>query len=502
MISTCINTPADPAFTRRINLVLGGIVVLALALRLPNLDGSLWIDEAGSLAQASARDFWATARQDVHPPLYYLVLRAAIGCTDSIPILRLFSVACGTGLALAACLALRRSLPGAIVAGTIAAALPELVSHSQQLRPYALLYLLLGIALVFAGLAASGHGGPLARGALGLALLAAAATHLITGFFLLALAPVLWWPASARPGVDRWTGLWPLLPAGLLMLWFKFAFVLRPASMAEGWWLSVPDLRGMLTALGEAGGWNNIQWLDEAVERRFAVAGWGVPLVAGAALGVAFAAAWGHRAARPLKLLLPLAAAIYTAALVGYSRVFEPVFMTRTLLPGLILLGAGLAWGIGHQPRPWLRWAATGCIGLYLVMAILPTLRMAAAPAAGLRGLAATMRTAQQSGDAIILFRAMDIGLAPYWPGLPDHRPIQLDQTRPFAPQLADLRARLDGLPDHSRVWLAYRDDYYFRRDATAFDGVCREITTRDRALRIAWQENDLTLLVAEPKLK
>lgn len=44
------------------------LLAIGLGIRLLNLNGSLWLDEAGSLSQASASDFWLAARSDVHPP--------------------------------------------------------------------------------------------------------------------------------------------------------------------------------------------------------------------------------------------------------------------------------------------------------------------------------------------------------------------------------------------------------------------------------------------------
>src|SRR6478735_2894400 len=80
----------------------GVLLLVCLLLRVPALDVSLWFDEAGSLHQASAPDFWPAARQDVHPPLYYLLLRGQLALTTSIPLLRLLPVTCGLALALLA----------------------------------------------------------------------------------------------------------------------------------------------------------------------------------------------------------------------------------------------------------------------------------------------------------------------------------------------------------------------------------------------------------------
>src|SRR5271154_1086861 len=100
----------------------GLLVVAGLSLRLLSLDQSLWIDEAGSIAQASAADFLANARHDVHPPLYFAILRFGLRFTSSFALLRLFSVVCGLGIVAIAIAAFRKSTPAMLVAGAVAVA--------------------------------------------------------------------------------------------------------------------------------------------------------------------------------------------------------------------------------------------------------------------------------------------------------------------------------------------------------------------------------------------
>ncbi|HWA24092.1 MAG TPA: hypothetical protein VG734_00350 [Lacunisphaera sp.] len=495
-----IENPAGLNRAGPVAVVLGLCVLLCLALRLPGLDGSLMIDEAGSIAQASARDYWSVARQDVHPPLFYMLLRAGLEVTASVPFLRLFSVACGIGLAALAVWAMRPSVPGAVVAGATVALLPQFVFHSQQLRPYALVYLLLGIALALAARPVAHRAEKTATPVvLAVVLLAAAATHLVTVFFLVALVPLLVWGANPRPLLARALSLWPLVPAGLLLLWFKFGFVSQPKDIPDGWWLPPTDLRSILAALAEASGWNNVEWLSDAAARRWSVAGGGVLAVAATALVVAFGIAWRAKDAKPLNFLLPITALVYLAALVCYSMNFEPILLGRILVPGLLPLGAGLAWGIGHHPRQAWRWIGVAAVAVYLVCAILPTIRRSFVPVAGLRGLAETMRNGYRPGDRIILFRSLDYGLAPYWPQLAGLAPTEFNATRSSPAQLAALRGALADLGPDDRIWLAYRDDYYFRINAPAYEAVRAEIAAQHRAIRVYWHENDLTLLLAEP---
>ena len=110
------------------------ILVVAAGLRLAGIDKSLWIDEAGSYAQASAQDFIAMARNYDHPPLYFALLRGGLGITESFTLLRLFSVACGLGAVAVFCFSSGKKQPVAgWCAALMVAASPGFVSNAQEL---------------------------------------------------------------------------------------------------------------------------------------------------------------------------------------------------------------------------------------------------------------------------------------------------------------------------------------------------------------------------------
>jgi hypothetical protein len=498
MNNSSVVIPAPNPDAARLRLILVLLVALAVVLRVIGLDRSLWIDEAGSLDLASAPDFWAAIHHDIHPPLYSALLRLGLKLTSSVVALRLFSVACGLGTVVLAVVALRRSVHATLVAGFTAAALPELTFHSQELRSYALLYLSLAIALALAVRVFNGTANLRTRLALTLVLLVAAATHLVTGFFLLALTPLLVWPGRTRGPRACVVSLLPLLPAGLLLLWFKFGFVEQTRDLAGGWWVPRATPAFVLYTLGDTAGWTDIRWLADAASRH--VPGGGV-LVLGLAIVAPLFAIWTAwvRRIEPVVAALLSSALIYIFVIVAYSRFFEPVILSRTLLPALLPLTAALAWGIGSHPRAWQRTAATAAIVLYVAFAAVPVARLAFKPDAGLRGLATATRTSFRPGDCVVLFLSMDIGLRPYWPDLSHSNPVLFDQTKPPAPQLAGLRERLDHLAPAARAFLVYRDDFYFQHNRTAFDGVMAEFAAHGRPAHTLWHENDLVLLVASP---
>lgn len=473
---------------------------VALGLRLPNLNQSLWIDEAGSLAQATASDFTAASRGDVHPPLFGAMLRLGLKITPSIAVLRLFSVACGLGLLALAAIALRRSPAAVVVAGAIIVALPELVFHSSELRSYSLLYLLLAAALALSVSIADGSGGTRSRISLMLVLVGAAATHLVTVFFLFAIIPLVFWPVRGQGFRAGIFALLPLVPSGLLLLWFRFAFVTQPSDLAGGWWMPPASAATVWNSVLEVTGWNDVQWLAAACARRVAVAIWLVPAAAAGGLALSIWTAWGHRHGKPLALGLLVSALSYLGVIVVYSVWFEPVVMARTLVPALLPFIAGLAWGIGSHPVAWRRQFAAAAIVAYMTLAVLPTVRRSLTPIGGLRGLAAEIYSARRPEDAVVLFRSLDYGLAPYGVGSATTEILYFDQTAATEIRRAELRKRLAQIDPSARVLLAYREDYYYFEYRRVFDTVLADLATGGRTARVLWHENDLTLLVAAPK--
>lgn len=489
----------DSVSAGRYWFALSLVVIAAIALRLQGLDRTLSVDEAWTVSQAAASDFWTTARNDVHPPLYYYLVRLGQHLTTSFTGLRLSSVGCGLGLLVLAVLAFRKTPVAALVTGAAVAGLPGLVLYSQQLRPYSLLLLLLAVALVLAVRIRQGAAGPGFRILLGLVLAVAAAIHLITVFFLLALAPLLFWPVRAGHPRQWFTALLPLGPPGLLALWLKFQFITPPGTLAGGWWMSV-DTAAVLGALGEVVGWNEMPWLADAWSRHAPGNGW--PVLAGA-LATALAAigtAWGRRSNHPLVWPLLVSAAIYTAGVIAYSCLFEHVIMMRTLLPGLLPFLASLALGIGSHPVAWRRAVAAAAVVIYVALAATPVSRRATVPDAGLRGLAATTTTACRPGDLLVVFRAMDYSLAAYGCPPAGTEVMLFDQTAAPAPQMAELQRRLAGLDPRRRVLVVYRDDYYLQQFRGVFDEAVAEISRHGwKPGPGGWQEADLGLIVAGP---
>ncbi|MUF08135.1 hypothetical protein GNF76_27730 [Pseudomonas sp. CCM 7893] len=121
------------------------ILALAMILRFYGLTASaVWGDEGSSLllSEYAPGDLWYHAAHDVHPPLYFFLLRGWIGLFgDGIFSIRSMSVipgvvAVGLGIWLTRVIATRRA---AVLAGILLALLPTAVRYSQEVRMYSLL---------------------------------------------------------------------------------------------------------------------------------------------------------------------------------------------------------------------------------------------------------------------------------------------------------------------------------------------------------------------------
>ncbi|PJF46883.1 MAG: hypothetical protein D6709_10260 [Chloroflexi bacterium] len=128
-------------------LILGAILILAVALRLHKIGAqSLWYDEGNSarIAERSLALIVEGAAGDIHPPLYYIALkywRAVFG--ESEAALRALSAACSTLTVLYAYLIGRDAFGRrtGLVAAFLLAVMPFAIYYAQEARMYALLAL-------------------------------------------------------------------------------------------------------------------------------------------------------------------------------------------------------------------------------------------------------------------------------------------------------------------------------------------------------------------------
>ncbi len=454
---------------RLLLLMLLAILALAAALRFYRLDGqSFWADEGNSvvLAQKSVGAILQAAAADIHPPAYYLLLKAwgAVWGLDEWGA-RSLSALLGVGVVWGIYLvgsALRNPRTG-LMAASLAAIHPFLIYYSQEARMYQLLALA-GVFSVWAfwhwlqdvqadarppwaaSLFFLGFAG------LGLYTHYAFPIHWVTLNLVFLLWLLTWhpgWKAGVRILV-YWVGLQGLL--GLLFLpWLPIALRQirtwpRPPVTLHGWPAFTTTFRWFICGpvpchmhpvflallfLLTAG---LLVWGTWRQYRSRTMAGWRLALP------------W-------LWLLLPLLAMVL-------ARAFTPTFFKFLLLAlpaWLLLLALGLdatgmpgwsrARGLVRPRTPHWSWETirppllTSLIFLLLAWPAVPALATyyfdPAAARDNYRGIAAYLKAVAGPQDAIILtapgqidaFAQYDHGPAPVYP-LPRQRPMDQAQTQ------------------------------------------------------------------------
>ncbi len=446
---------------------LGVLVALALAfgLRVYGLgQQSLWSDEGASAAMTwrTPAEILEASAGDIHPPLYYLLLRAwAEGAGRWEFGLRFLSVLAGVlTVALAARLGGRLfGAPGRLVAGGFLAVSPLAVYYSQEARMYALLGMLgaLGMNGLW-DLTAPGKANR--RWPAALAYLAGMAGALYTQYFgvLLVAAANLWfglrllWRPDAYPAAGAALARWVGLQSGVAVLvapWYlgvlpqlgRWATGVPPRPLGE----NLRDAAGQVLA-GPA--WASLGPWTVAAAGALVVLGLGTLRLNPA--GVSFAAAYG-------------AVALGMPVLDLYRPFYQPKFLLLGL-PGLALwVAAGLAPAFGAGP--WGRRPRLGVVGGVVLAATVllgaaGTLAYLFNPAYwrdDYRGLVRVITALGRPDDGIILdapgqqeiFGYYYHGDMPVYP-LPRTRPPEAGAT---VREVSDLLGR------HGRLWAVFWGD-------------------------------------------
>ncbi|HWA85400.1 MAG TPA: hypothetical protein VG710_04195 [Opitutus sp.] len=451
-------------------LVAAAIVALATAARCLFLDKSLWCDEADSYIRATAGDFIAAAHTNVHPPLYFLLLRGLAVVVHSFAGLRLFSVACGV----ATVVVMLRTGPtlAGWLAGLLVACAPEMVYQSQELRQYAFLSLLLLIALLCTLRLSADPPSPDAAIGLAVSLAAAAATHLATGFFMAPLALTLGW-SHRRLGLRRLVALGALfLPAAAVLFFFHSIFLTAAKNLdRHTWWMAPANGSDATQAFSIATGWDSIHWVAQALGRHMPLGETALIGVVAAAVIVVLWVAWFPRPGRLVLTLLAIAV-IYWALIVGYSFTALSILMPRIILPGMLPLFLSIAAGVAERRPGWPRRAAVFSIGVYALVGLIPWFwHFAWIPREDLRGLIDVVRENRPAGEPVVFVGGTDVAVDAYWPEFKSSpRQAKISLLAPLPPQLPELRAALAKRAPGTGALLVYRVDGYFHSHRNEFE--------------------------------
>ena len=347
------------------------ILALALAVRFYGLTAAaIWGDEGSSLllSQYAAADLWFHAAHDVHPPLYFFLLRGWIELFgDGIWSIRSMSaipgvLVVGLGIWLTRQLSTFRA---AVLAGVLLALFPSAVRYSQEVRMYSLL----GVWLLGATLALAYWVRQPARTryllVYGLLMAAGFYTHYFTALCVLVHWAWLGLLSASQPSARRLITrpAWWLANVGIVLVYLP-------------WLPNLLDLVQHVDQLKVGGdiGWEdpvNLQSLpsmiwqfvlqDEGVDF-WPPLFWLFPLLL---IAVVVMTAWHYRPARLLALffLLPL--------LLVYGVSFiSPVFIERYLTVYALALPILVALAIDRLPSRW-SWLGVALLVLFVGVELL-----------------------------------------------------------------------------------------------------------------------------------
>jgi 4-amino-4-deoxy-L-arabinose transferase-like glycosyltransferase len=492
--------PATRGRRPNLRFVLAAIIVLAFGMRLARLTFQpLWWDEGWSLyfAASDVPTLLELTSVDIHPPLYYLLLRLWMAVAGSgIVSVRLFSVLIGTATVPLLFVVGRRLLgrSGGLLAASLLAISPLHIYYSQEVRMYGLVTFL-GLAAFHFAQRWSSSAEPAWGSLLGYVLAAAAALHTqyYAAFLLLGLNLALaihWTRQRPAMGMGRRPLAWLAAQGAVLLLfvpwlWYAterlatyvrfkvgvegdpslglFSYLGRHlaaftwghvAGLEAWWWLGLLPLALLLGGLAL---WRLIPHLGV----RRGPASTSGPAAHPAHLGVSPDAtgdvwSWGGAVA---------GAALLCGFAVNLVLPFNPPHSERLLLlalPAYLLLMAGGLLALWRARRPLVLLPAAAWLGLALFsLAIFYTVPRYSND--DYRPVADQLRLQALPGDAIVCVHPWQVGYFQAY--LPD------DETRPtlvltprevlpeerqlWADDPARLAADLDGLlTAHGRLWL------------------------------------------------
>lgn len=356
----------EPRSDRLAILGVLGLTAIGIALRAYAIgQGSFWVDEAytARIAQLPALEIIKTTAGDVHPPLYYLLLRGwMLVFGDSEAALRSMSmvldVAATAAIADLAWLLFRRR-PVVLLAVALHVLSPFAILYAQEARMYSLMLLLSTLSASW--LARTLRGG--SWQACGLYVLwttLVVYTHMF-GFFMIAgqavfvAAGALWTPLRmAGPGRFGALGSFKaaVVAAAVPLLTAPWAYVVRQQmkwaaseSHKGVWWIPKPPLKGLVGPFYSFGG-DSLVFMAVAVML--------LAVVTSAALGLLRGRKWPWLGDQALEAVQPAAVLLLllmtlSPILISFvmSHVTTPIYVSRFMMGGygafLVLLALGVA---------------------------------------------------------------------------------------------------------------------------------------------------------------
>ena len=347
---------------RNQNLLLLGLGAAFVFLRITH--EPLWLDESYSalMTAHSLGDIWRYTQTDVHPPLYYIVLRVftLVGGTSAF-VYRLPSALCALGLILLGIGPIARlySRRVGIIFSLLTITAPSIVSFAQEARMYAMMAFTV-TGFVAYGLLAVTRGRKSDFTAFGIFFVAAMYTH----YFALLAAAIfgccILGYVHIRKSPYR-ISTWMCMAIAFIAYapWLP-SFYLQISRVAAGFWIPPADsfILKFAWMMPFAYKFEDIPWHPLGyVSMALALA-----LIGYSQLRLILSRQ--ERFIQLMPIILYLATFVMGIIL---SWTFEPILMPRDMLFGTPLFFLALAMGIASLPRPAVQIGITA-VSVLLVM--------------------------------------------------------------------------------------------------------------------------------------
>jgi len=368
---------------------VAGLIAAGFALRLVSMRGSLWYDESFSawLATLPLQQLLTATLADVHPPAFYLLLKATVmALGDSEFVLRLPSLIAGLALIGAVyrlSASLKMSNPARLGAAALVALLPFQIYYSTEARSYALQ--MLAIVLAALGLVER-RGVLLVAGSLAALYLQHTAALAVAALFVAAWFVLPWrrWLAYALAVAVGY------LPGAVLL-------AIQAGAVGGGYWILPLNHPGRVADVLD----NLLWWMPH---NPLPVTG----LVTGLAVVLILADTprlWNEQRLALIMWTIPLLLAV------GASLLWQPVLIARILAPAAPFFYVLIA-NVTTRSRPRALWWAVAGLAIVTVNGAMITGRAGRPPAAQVYKI-----PGYQPGDGIYHFNVGTLlPYSYYWP--------------------------------------------------------------------------------------
>ncbi|MGA9111625.1 MAG: glycosyltransferase family 39 protein [Smithella sp.] len=368
-MSNADNNPNQACGCIPYNYLMAGILCFGIILRLVGLNKGIWLDEYFTIDIITRQDFLEGMRSsgNLHPPFYFILLKLWSQISTSEPFLRLLSVIFSIGTIILIMRWVKRYNPlASLLTGLLYSTLPILLRYSQEIRCYQLVILLTVCAFIYASrIAASPHK---LSGYIWISfyLCLASATHLIGVFLVIPVLLFIILSTDDKRNIP-WRNLIAAISLPCVIFLLEYLFFFKHLPEKDSWWMANMSFTLIVYAAKEIAGVSCLYWDESQLfYKNFPILAilYNVSIICLAMVALAGIIFFGNwRKSFPLFV----AAVCYRLEMILYSTFIMPIFISRTILPGVVpLLGF-----IGIQlANIRLKWLKTTSIMFVIIISI------------------------------------------------------------------------------------------------------------------------------------